>query len=179
MRAPQIRIFHLSSYSSMGALDPSSSLTPTPNFKSFALTHIVYDPTHLLSIPLTLLSLSPIFLFVSYLTLAIFNRQFTIFLLAAGQLGNEGVNLVLKRLCKAERPFPGYGEVGRGYGMPSSHAQAAGFLMAWGIGYVVTSDKRCIVSSIKGSRSEVIKWWRTRVYVFGLMLWSCLVSYSR
>ena len=163
----------------MGALDPISSVTPTPNFKSFSLTHIVYDPSHPLSIPLTLLSLSPIFLFVSYFTLVIFNRQLTILLLAVGQLGNEAVNLILKRLYKAERPFPGYGEVGRGYGMPSSHAQASGFLVAWGVSYVITGKRRCIVSSPEKGILEAIRWWRTRVYVFGLLLWSWLVSYSR
>ncbi|KAL0252920.1 hypothetical protein I308_102313 [Cryptococcus tetragattii IND107] len=126
---------------------------PLPPLKSFSLTHILYDPSHPLSIPLTLLSLSPIFLFVSYFTLLIFTRQISIALLASGQLANEVLSWVLKRLFKGERPYIGHSEVGAGYGMPSSHSQAAGFLVAWGIG--------------------------TRVYVFGLLLWSVGVSYSR
>lgn len=161
----------------MGVLDPSSSLPPFPELKSFSLTHIVYDPNHPFSIPLTLLSLTPIFLFVSYFTLLIFTRRLTILLLASGQLADEGFNLVLKRVWKAERPWVGYGEVGRGYGMPSSHSQAAGFLVAWGVGYALTMLRR-YAGSMDG-RLEVMRRWRTRVYVFGLVLWSLLVAYSR
>ena len=162
----------------MGALDPTTSLLNLPELKSFSLTHIVYDPTHPLSIPLTLLSLSPIFLFVSYLTLVIFTRRLTVILLAAGQSGNELLNLVLKRIWKAERPYVGHGEVGRGYGMPSSHAQAAGFLVAWGIGYSLTMQRRYRLEELQG-RLAIVRRWRSRVYVFGLVLWSALVSYSR
>lgn len=164
----------------MGVLDPTSSLPPFPELKSFSLTHIVYDPTHRFSIPLTLLSLSPIFLFVSYLTLVIFTRRLTVLFLAGGQLTNEGLNLVLKRVWKAERPYIGYGEVGRGYGMPSSHAQAAGFLGAWGLGYALTIGRRYTGSGTeRNERLEVVRTWRARVYLFGLILWSALVSYSR
>ena len=160
----------------MGALDPTS---PFPNLKSFSLTHILYDPTHPLSIPLTLLSLSPIFLFVSYLTLVIFTRRFTILLLALGQIANELLNLVLKRVWRAERPYLGMGEVGVGYGMPSSHAQAAAFLVAWGIGYAGTLSRRSVRGEMCSVEVGRVRWWRTRVYVFGLVLWSALVAYSR
>lgn len=46
-------------------------------------------------------------------------------LMFAGQLVCEGLNFVLKRLIKEERP-PRM-RVGKGYGMPSSHAQFAFF----------------------------------------------------
>ena len=148
-----------------------------PEFTSFSLTHIVYDPSSPFSLPLTLLSLSPIFLFVSYFTLLIFTRRLTILLLALGQIANELLSLVLKEAWKAERPFPGYGEVGRGYGMPSSHSQAAGFLVAWGVGYAMTSSRRYGVESDEALK--LVRKWRLRVYVFGLVLWSSLVAYSR
>ncbi len=64
--------------------------------------------------------------------------------------------------------------------MPSSHAQAAGFLVAWGVGYVLSSTRRYGIGEGKvEGQLEVVRTWRTRIYVFGLMLWSVLVSYSR
>jgi dolichyldiphosphatase len=45
----------------------------------------------------------------------------------AGQLGCEAVNFVLKRIIKEERPRHVHRAGGKGYGMPSSHAQFAFF----------------------------------------------------
>ncbi|WVQ97200.1 hypothetical protein IAU59_004310 [Kwoniella sp. CBS 9459] len=167
----------------MTSLDPTKALPPLPPLKSFSLTHIVYDPTHPLSIPLTLLSLSPIFLFVSYFTLLIFNRNITILFLAAGQLANEVLSWVLKRLLKGDRPYIGHGEVGTGYGMPSSHSQAAGFLVAWGVGYALTLAKRGGSGAGRaagaGARLAMIRKVRNGIYLFGLLVWSVGVSYSR
>ncbi|OCF33241.1 dolichyldiphosphatase [Kwoniella heveanensis CBS 569] len=173
----------------MTSLDPNKALSPLPPLKSFSLTHILYDPTHPLSIPLTLLSLSPIFLFVSYFTLLIFNRNITIFFLAAGQLANEVLSWILKRLLKGDRPYIGYGEVGTGYGMPSSHSQAAGFLLAWGMGYTITLAKRTRppTGAGAGARAEpgangllgIVRSVRNGIYLFGLLVWSLGVSYSR
>lgn len=47
----------------------------------------------------------------------------------AGQLGCEAVNFVLKRLIKEERPLRIH-RTGKGYGMPSSHAQ---FVTFWAV----------------------------------------------
>ncbi|WWD18158.1 hypothetical protein CI109_102607 [Kwoniella shandongensis] len=165
----------------MSSLDPTSALSPLPPLKSFSLTHILYDPTHPLSIPLTLLSLSPIFLFVSYFTLLIFTRRLTILLLAVGQIGNEVLSWILKRLFKGERPYIGWGEVGTGYGMPSSHSQAAGFLVAWGTGYALTLAKRGVRRNggIVEMKKDVVRRWRNGIYVLGLVIWSLGVSYSR
>ncbi|WVR05638.1 hypothetical protein IAU60_002660 [Kwoniella sp. DSM 27419] len=169
----------------MTSLDPNTALpprTPLPPLKSFSLTHIVYDPTHPLSIPLTLLSLSPIFLFVSYFTLVIFTRRLTILGLAAGQLANEVLSWALKRVLKGDRPHIGHKEVGTGYGMPSSHAQAAGFLVAWGAGYAMTLSRRRTSSSsgVAGAaRAQLIQRVRNGIYLLGLVVWSIGVSYSR
>ncbi|WVQ71120.1 hypothetical protein IAR50_000645 [Cryptococcus sp. DSM 104548] len=152
-------------------------MSTLPPLKSFSLTHILYDPAHPLSIPLTLLSLSPIFLFVSYFTLLVFTRRLTIALLAGGQLVNEILSWALKRIVKEGRPYTGHGELGTGYAWPSSHAQAAGFLVAWGLGYAWTLDKRSTRS--QSASSETVRNWRTRIYVFGLLVWSVGVSYSR
>ncbi|WVF70837.1 hypothetical protein IAT40_005631 [Kwoniella sp. CBS 6097] len=169
----------------MSSLDPNKALlSPLPPLKSFSLTHILYDPTHPLSIPLTLLSLSPILLFVSYFTLLIFNRNITILILAAGQLANEVLSWILKRLLKGDRPYIGHGEVGTGYGMPSSHSQAAGFLVAWGVGYALTlakrgSSGRAGAGAGAGARLQVVRKGRNGIYLFGLLVWSFGVSYSR
>ena len=160
-----------------------------PQLKSFSLTHILYDPSHptYISIPLTLLSLSPIFLFVSYFTLIIFNRRLTLFLLAIGSVVNEILSWGLKRSWKSQRPYVGLGEVGDGYGMPSSHSQAAAFLVAWGFGYAMTMThrypdnhhtNRTRQSPLNPARL-IVRRVRISIYLFGLALWSILTAYSR
>ena len=98
------------------------------------------------------------------------------------------LNLVLKRFANASRPYVGHGEIGHGYGMPSSHSQAAGFLLAWGAGYYLTleqkRDSTRVTPSSNGStktdvRVESVRRIRSGVYLFGLGLWSVLVAYSR
>jgi len=166
----------------MGSLDPTAAMPQFPQLKSFALTHILYDPAHPLSIPFTLLSLTPIFLFVSYFTLLIFDRRITVLALAAGSLLNEILSLGLKRVLKGERPYLGYGEVGDGYGMPSSHSQAAGFLVAWGVGYWMTLGQRRLASPHRARGQEMAKMVgrvRRSIYLLGLITWSILVAYSR
>lgn len=166
----------------MGSLDVDSARSPLPPLKSFALTHILYDPAHPLSIPFTLLSLSPIFLFVSYFTLIIFDRRITVLGLAAGSVLNEILSLGLKRVLKGERPYMGYGEVGDGYGMPSSHSQAAGFLVAWGLGYWLTLSRRGVVArthAVNDARAKLAGKVRRVIYLVGLVTWSILVAYSR
>jgi dolichyldiphosphatase len=164
----------------MGSLDPTAAIPPFPQLKSFALTHILYDPAHPLSIPFTLLSLTPIFLFVSYFTLLIFDRRITILALAAGSIANEILSLCLKKVLKGERPYVGYGEVGDGYGMPSSHSQAAGFLVAWGIGFWLTLDRRrANVTQKRSEAARMVGQVRRSIYLFGLVAWSLSVAYSR
>lgn len=51
----------------------------------------------------------------------------------AGQLGCEAVNFILKRLIKEERPMRIH-KTGKGYGMPSSHAQ---FVTFWAVAMVL------------------------------------------
>ncbi|WWC60561.1 uncharacterized protein I303_103135 [Kwoniella dejecticola CBS 10117] len=168
----------------MTSLDPNKALLPPlPPLKSFSLTHILYDPTHPLSIPLTLLSLSPIFLFVSYFTLLIFNRRLSILFLGLGSVGNEVLSWILKRTLKGDRPYKGHGEIGTGYGNPSSHSQAAGFLVAWDIGYAMTLSIRATTTTPTRKSDQgtlgIIRKVRNGVYVVGLIVWSIGVSYSR
>lgn len=167
-------------------MSTATALPPLPELKSFSLTHILYDPSHhpLLSIPLTLLSLSPIFLFVSYFTLVVFTRRLTTLNLALGSIVNELLSWSLKRIWKGDRPYTGHLEIGDGYGMPSSHAQAAGFLVAWGVGYALTLDRRAARATpgsavVVSPALRAVRQARTAIFVFGLLLWSVLTAYSR
>lgn len=170
----------------MSSVDPLRTLPASaPVLKSFSFTHLLYDPSHPLSVPLTLLSLSPVFLFVAYFTLVVFSRRLTILLLALGGVSNEVFNILIKRAVKQDRPFRGVdgwpAEVGEGYGWPSSHSQQAGFLFAWGVGYALTLAKRAEVAAVRRASPAVerVRSVRRAVYVFGLGLWSVLVAYSR
>ncbi|KAI0398176.1 PAP2-domain-containing protein [Xylariaceae sp. FL0594] len=95
-----------------------------PPLTSFSLTHIHYDPTDRVSYLCAWLALAPQALCVMYVTLIWSTREIEIVLLGAGQFACEVLNFTLKRLIKEERP-PRMN--GKGYGMPSSHAQFVTF----------------------------------------------------
>lgn len=78
------------------------------------------DPTDPISYLCAWLALVPQGLCIVYATLIWSTREAEILLMFAGQMGCEAVNFALKRLIKEERPKQMYG---KGYGMPSSHAQ--------------------------------------------------------
>ncbi|SNX86349.1 related to CAX4 - required for full levels of dolichol-linked oligosaccharides [Melanopsichium pennsylvanicum] len=103
------------------AIDPS-------NFASLGLTHVQYDPEDSLAKLLALVTLSPIFLLCSYVTIILLRRELTFINALIGQLACEGLNWALKRLIKQPRPT---GHLGAGYGMPSSHSQFLGFFAAF------------------------------------------------
>ncbi|KAK3903754.1 PAP2 superfamily-domain-containing protein [Staphylotrichum tortipilum] len=96
---------------------------------SLSLTHVYYNPDDPLSYLGAFLSLLPQALCVVYATLFWSTREAEVLLMFLGQLACEALNFVLKRLIKEERPttLPGGGPAGKGYGMPSSHAQFAVF----------------------------------------------------
>jgi dolichyldiphosphatase len=71
---------------------------------SLDLTHVIYDASSDTSFVLALLTLSPILLMPAYAVLAVHTRELTIINMWAGQLLSEGLNLVLKRIFKQERP---------------------------------------------------------------------------
>ncbi|TFK60238.1 PAP2-domain-containing protein [Pluteus cervinus] len=88
------------------------------------LTYVIYDEGSHLSFILALLTLSPILLMASYAALSVFTREYIILVMWAGQFFGEGLNLVIKRLVKQDRPFE---HLGSGYGFPSSHSQYMGY----------------------------------------------------
>lgn len=95
-----------------------------PVLASLSLTHVHYDPNDRFSYLCAWLALVPQGLCVVYTTLIWSSREAEVALMFAGQLACEALNWCLKRLIKEERPRQMYG---KGYGMPSSHAQFVSF----------------------------------------------------
>ena len=114
------------------------------------------DPNDRVSLLCAYLALLPQALGVVYLTLIFASREVEIALLFAGQLACEALNFVLKRLIKEERPRQIHG---KGYGMPSSHAQ---FVFFWSVALTLvllvrhrpaTSKSKSSAAANKSSRS--------------------------
>ncbi|KKK24148.1 hypothetical protein P175DRAFT_0559620 [Aspergillus ochraceoroseus IBT 24754] len=95
---------------------------------SLSLTHVHYNPDDPLSFLSAWLALVPQALCVIYVTLIWASREAEVALMFAGQMGCEAVNFVLKRIIKEERPKQMFG---KGYGMPSSHAQFMAFFAVY------------------------------------------------
>ncbi|KAF2203013.1 DOLPP1 protein [Delitschia confertaspora ATCC 74209] len=91
---------------------------------SLSLTHVHYNPGDPISYLCAWLALVPQGLCVVYATLIWSNREIEILLMFAGQMACEALNWCLKRYIKEERPLEMHG---KGYGMPSSHAQFVTF----------------------------------------------------
>ncbi|KAF2462326.1 PAP2 superfamily-domain-containing protein [Lineolata rhizophorae] len=91
---------------------------------SLSLTHVHYNPADRISYVCAWLALVPQGLCVVYATLLWSSREAEIGLMFAGQLACEALNWLLKRYIKEERPRQ---MNGKGYGMPSSHAQFVAF----------------------------------------------------
>ncbi|KAG0642414.1 hypothetical protein HOY80DRAFT_881714 [Tuber brumale] len=95
-----------------------------PPLASLSFSHVYYNPDDPLSLLCAWLALLPQALGVSYATLVIAQREIEVLLMFAGQLSCEAVNWAFKRYFKQGRPKQMYG---KGYGMPSSHAQFMAF----------------------------------------------------
>lgn len=102
----------------------STMVDHTAPLASLSLTHVYYDPSDPVSYACAWLALVPQALCVIYVTLIWISREAEVGLLFAGQLACEAINFALKRLIKEERPRRIHG---KGYGMPSSHAQFVAF----------------------------------------------------
>ncbi|KAI8822687.1 phosphatidic acid phosphatase type 2/haloperoxidase [Fimicolochytrium jonesii] len=87
---------------------------------SVSLTHVQYDDSDPLGMFMAYASLAPIAIIISYVTLIFFRRDLATILMFVGQLVNEGVNFVAKKIVRQARPTE---YLGKGYGMPSSHSQ--------------------------------------------------------
>ncbi|KAL9602854.1 MAG: hypothetical protein Q9219_001549 [cf. Caloplaca sp. 3 TL-2023] len=99
-----------------------------PPLTSFSVTHVSYDASDPVAYLCAWLALVPQILSVVYTTLIWSSREVEVILMFVGQMGCEALNFLLKRLIKGERP-PRI--KGKGYGMPSSHAQFVAFFAAY------------------------------------------------
>lgn len=109
-----------------------------PPLASLSLTHVHYDPTSRVSHACAFLALVPQALCIAYATLIYSSREMEILLMFTGQMGCEALNWVLKRYIREDRPAQ---MLGKGYGMPSSHAQFVAFFAVYlGLWVVVRHD---------------------------------------
>ncbi|CAL3966168.1 hypothetical protein PZA11_002907 [Diplocarpon coronariae] len=99
-------------------------MTDTAPLASLSLTHVHYDPNDPVSYLCAWLALVPQGLCVVYATLIWSTREIEILMMFGGQMACEAMNFALKRILKEERPKQMHG---KGYGMPSSHAQFVAF----------------------------------------------------
>lgn len=110
------------SFSPVAVLEPPSVLASRDRHAANPCP--AQDPSDPLSLLCAFLALVPQALCVVYATLIWSTREAEVALLFAGQLACEAANFALKRLIKEERPARIHG---KGYGMPSSHAQFVAF----------------------------------------------------
>jgi hypothetical protein len=109
-----------------------------PPLASLSLTHVHYDPTNKISHACAYLALVPQALCITYATLIWSSREMEILLMFAGQMACEALNWVLKRSIREDRPAQ---MLGKGYGMPSSHAQFVAFFAVYlGLWVVIRHD---------------------------------------
>ncbi|KAF5709591.1 dolichyldiphosphatase [Fusarium globosum] len=115
---------------------------------SLSVTHVYYDPDDHISLACAYLALLPQALCVVYATLVLFTREVEVALMFLGQLACEVLNFALKRLIKEERPRRIHG---KGYGMPSSHAQ---FVAFWSVSLALFLLVRHKPPRVHGIRAE-------------------------
>ncbi|OAQ32909.1 PAP2-domain-containing protein [Linnemannia elongata AG-77] len=141
----------------------ASKIPPHHTLTSLSITHVQFAQDDILSKLFAYVTLSPLAILCGYVAVIITSRDLKPAVMFAGQLANELVNLILKRLVKQARPTEYLGD---GYGMPSSHSQ----FMAYFATYVVILMYRRSIASdplIPHTVSAVV------------VLWSALVVYSR
>lgn len=76
-----------------------------PTLTSLSLTHVSYNARDPLSYISAYLALIPQGLVLTYVALIWSTREIEILLMFAGQMGCEGLNWILKRVIKEERPM--------------------------------------------------------------------------
>ncbi|KAF9195497.1 hypothetical protein BGZ51_000073 [Haplosporangium sp. Z 767] len=141
----------------------NSKIPPHHTLTSLSLTHVQFSANDNYSKVFAHLTLSPLAITCGYIAVLLTTRDLTVVIMLAGQLLNECINHVLKRLVKQARPTEYLGD---GYGMPSSHSQ----FMSYFATYMVILMYRMGASS--GAVSP-------HVVTTIVLIWSILVIYSR
>jgi len=98
-------------------------------WKPVSLTHVTYPDGDIVGKLLAWISLLPIFIIVSFITLILFRREIHTIMFFLGIAINEAINMVLKRYFQEPRPCrPGdLTHLYSKHGMPSSHCQFMSF----------------------------------------------------
>lgn len=145
-------------------------ITPSlPQFIPFDHTHILYDPTDVVSTICVQFSLLPIYIMVFYTSWFLITREIEPVIVVGGHLVGEVVNKIIKHIVRQPRPdfhkdF-GASSYGLTYGMPSAHSQFMGFFTAY---YICT-----ILMRVPLQR------WQKAVGVLALSVAACGVAFSR
>ncbi|KAF9583076.1 Dolichyldiphosphatase 1 [Lunasporangiospora selenospora] len=97
-----------------------SKIPPHHTLTSLSITHVQFAQDDILSKLFAYVTLSPLAIVCGYAAVILTSRDIKPAIMFAGQLANEVVNQILKRLVRQARPTDYLGD---GYGMPSSHSQ--------------------------------------------------------
>ncbi|RGB33524.1 hypothetical protein C1646_625241 [Rhizophagus diaphanus] len=141
------------------------------SLSSLSLTHVEFNPKDPLSYTYAYITLSPLIILISYVSIIVARRELMMINMFFGQLFCEMLNFGLKKWIKEKRPngintlliYVYIDKLGSGYGMPSSHAQFISYFATFASIYLITFHNN--------SRKFPI--------ILGLIIFSCLVSYSR
>ncbi|KAF9211774.1 hypothetical protein BGZ59_007611, partial [Podila verticillata] len=101
-------------------INMASKIPPHHTLTSLSITHVQFVQNDILSKLLAYVTLSPLAILCGYVGAILTGRDLKAVVMLGGQLLNEVVNQMLKRLVKQARPTEYLGD---GYGMPSSHSQ--------------------------------------------------------
>ncbi|MEE6505563.1 hypothetical protein FKM82_005561 [Ascaphus truei] len=101
-------------------------------WRPVSLTHVEYPAGDISGQLLAYLSLGPIFILISFVTLITFKRELHTISFLGGLVINEGVNWVIKNIIREPRPCEGtHTIITTEYGLPSSHSQFMWFFSVY------------------------------------------------
>ncbi|KAG9325867.1 hypothetical protein KVV02_006861 [Mortierella alpina] len=148
---------------STGSAGGGSKIPPHHTLTSVSLTHVQFAQGDLISQFFAYVTLSPLALVCGYVAIIITSRDIKPAVMFAGQLANEVVNQILKRLVKEARPTEYLGD---GYGMPSSHSQFMAYFATYTI--ILMYRRGVLPGAIIPHAVSVL-----------VVVWAALVVYSR
>lgn len=103
----------------------------------FDETYVLYNEDDPISFLCVLFTLFPYFVMIFYVSWFLITREIEPALLAAGQVGNDIVNNIVKYTIREDRPFQfdkfQQNSLRAHYGMPSAHSQFMGFVAGYAI----------------------------------------------
>ncbi|CAM9710017.1 unnamed protein product [Pylaiella littoralis] len=124
------------------------------DFSYLSLTVARYAKEDALGKYMALITLSPIYLAVAYMTLVVVRRDLQVFILAVGHLCDLIVNKALKTWFAQARP-PGC--INTGHGMPSNHSQYMFFFATFASLYLWNRVSFCSEAKV-GLTSALVGW---------------------